>query len=182
MADLLGWQNLLFLVPLAVGVLLALGSALGLGSEGSDNPLEAGPVPVSVLVMLGSLLFGGLGVVLNAVLAPRLREPVLYGPLSLLVSAVASVLLTRRCARLLARLMPSAETYRVSREDLVGRAGRLVLPASPEGGVAQVRDHEGNLHQVRVRTLAGRLEKGSEVVVVEHHAPDNTYVVAALED
>jgi membrane protein implicated in regulation of membrane protease activity len=182
MVDLLGWQNLLFLVPLAVGVLLALGTALGLGSEGADSPLEAGAVPVGVLGMVGALLFGGLGMVLNATLAPPLREPVLYGPLSLLLSAVASVLLTRRCARLLARLMPSAETYRVSREDLVGRSGRLVLPASPEGGLAQVRDHEGNVHQVRVRTLAGRLEKGSEVVVVEHHAPDHTYVVAALED
>ncbi|MEW5850571.1 MAG: hypothetical protein AB2A00_17425 [Myxococcota bacterium] len=144
------------------------------------NALGVGRVPLTLVVMTGGLLFGSTGLLANALLAPVLGAPGVFGPISVAVATCASALLTGQVARLVGRVMPTSETYRVTRGDLVGRSGTLVLPAGPSSGLAQVRDHEGNLHQIRCRTNGEELPKGGEVLVIDHDVKSNTYAVAEL--
>lgn len=204
---LLSWQNLLFLIPIAAGLLLAIGTAMGFGGEAehdvdadadadadtdadgdgdSDNDsvgdkalslFGIGRVPLGIILMTAFLIFGCVGVASNAFLAPLLRAPVLYGLVSLGVAFTAMVLLTGRVARLVSRLMPTTETYTVSKNDLVGVSGTLVLPATATSGLAQVYDHDKNLHQIICVSSEGDLPKGSEILVIDYSAEKGVYTV-----
>jgi hypothetical protein len=83
-------------------------------------------------------------------------------------------------ARFLARRVPLLESETVRRADLVGATGRLVLPASEWGGVAQVRDQRGNLHQVICRLQVGDspLPSGAEVLLVDYDARTSRYLAS----
>lgn len=202
---LLAWHNLIFLIPLSLGVLLVLGTALsemgagegdldaggdaganaGLagGGEPSDLLIEAlsffgvGRVPLSVVLMTAALLFGAGGTVANVWLEPRLLDPVRLAPISAAIASGAMIVLTGPVATLVARIFPTTESYRIAKTDLIGRLGTLVLPTTEARGLLQVHDHEGNLHQVSCRSRSGALDKGREVLVVDRLDEEDVYVV-----
>jgi membrane protein implicated in regulation of membrane protease activity len=157
--DLLAWHHLVFCIPLVVGLLLAAGAA---AHHGHDLWLPR--------VMIGCLVFGGVGLALHAALAVGVV-------LSLGAASAATLALTRRS--LLQRLLPSAETYLISRQEFAGCGGTLLLPADEATGYAQVKDREGNVHNVRCRSVDGPLAKGIAILIVEYDEPTQTYVVAA---
>ncbi|HTK04173.1 MAG TPA: hypothetical protein VL500_01185 [Candidatus Eisenbacteria bacterium] len=215
MDHLLAWQNLVFYIPLAVGLILVFGSAFGGHDTGGDHDadhdvghdhdghdgstkgavdaahdhestfvmkalslLGVGRVPLTLVLMIMSFLFGGIGIISNAVLGAFL--PVwLYGPVSIVVSSIVTLTLTGKSAKLLNRFMPTTETYRVSRHDFAGCTGKLLLPASPTEGYAQVKDHEGNVHNVKCRTVRGELPKGGDILVIEYDEEHQTCIVDA---
>ena len=207
MEYLLSWQNLLFLIPIAAGLLLAIGTAMGFGGEAEhdvDTDVDAdadadadgdgdsdgdsagdkalslfgiGKVPLGVILMTAFLIFGCVGIASNAFLAPLLRAPVLYGLVSLGVAFVTMVLLTGKVARLIGRLMPTTETYTVSKDDLVGVSGTLVLPATATSGLAQVYDHDKNMHQIICISSEGELPQGSEILVIDYNSDKGVYTV-----
>lgn len=227
MEQLLAWQNLIFYIPIAFGLLMVVGTAMGLGGDhdhdaghdldhdvdgdadhGLDHDADAesevdkhvhvhadhtetnllfkafsvlgvGKVPLSIVLMISSLIFGGAGIIINSFLEPILTLPALYGPVSIAASFALMVVTTGRLANLISRFMPSTETYRVSKDDLCGKIGTLTLPASTKTGWALVKDHEGNLHNIRCRTYKGELPKNSNILVVEYDAATKTYIVAA---
>jgi hypothetical protein len=197
----LAWQNLIFYIPLAVGLLLILGSAFGAYHHDADGAHDAhhdadhdadggilaktlqilgvGRVPLTILIMIGSLVFGGVGIITNTILSSLGLVPALYAPISIAVAFVGGVSLTGSAARLLDRLMPTTETYLVSRHDFVGCTGTLLLPADPTSGYAQVKDPEGNVHNIKCRTVRGELPKGAEILIIEYDERTSTYVVDA---
>lgn len=139
--------------------------------------LGVGRAPLTVILMLAGLTFGGTGVILNGILAPILVSPWVYVWVSIAGATASMVTLTGMSARAIARLIPTSETYLVKRQDLVGRTGKLVLDATPDSGVLQAYDRERNLHQVTCRTREGRIPSGCEVLVVDYLAEESTYIV-----
>jgi hypothetical protein len=193
-----GWQSLLFYAPIAFGALLAVGAAFGLIGEGGDDAqdvddvddgdvgddasqvstaLEVGRLPLTVRLMLLSFAFGGVGLIA----APLVRGILGHGGLVYVVSAGiagwCALLLDRASTRWLARRLPLFETQTVRRAELVGAVGRVVLAASERGGVAQVRDARGDLHQVTCRLTAGEtLPPGAELLLVEYDERTGVYL------
>jgi membrane protein implicated in regulation of membrane protease activity len=218
MDRIFAWQNVIFYIPIAVGIILVFGSAFG-GHDGDadgdhdadadndgdirgaghiDDPSEhhvdsaengllhkalsllgVGRVPLTVVMMMSSLLFGGIGIVMNTILSAVIGVPWIYGPISIVVAFLGMATLTGKAAKLLNRFMPTTETYRVSKHDLAGQTGVLLLPSDTSDGLAQVKDHEGNIHNVQCRTLKGPMPKGGEILVIEYDEETNKYVVDA---
>jgi membrane protein implicated in regulation of membrane protease activity len=200
----LAWQNLVFYLPRAAGLLLVLGSAVAGhdhdggadhdhdggadhdGTHGGDHGigralslLGVGRVPLTVALMIALLLFGGIGIILNTILASLGLAPGLYGPIAVGASLVYTVLLAGQFARLLDRLLPTTETYNVTRHGFAGCTGTLLLPADLSSGYAQVKDREGNVHNVKCRTTGAALPKGSAILIVEYDEATRSFVVDA---
>jgi membrane protein implicated in regulation of membrane protease activity len=202
----LAWQNVIFYIPLAVGLLLILGSAFGLhdhdhdashapghhgeshggGHDGHDSlfvrglaVLGLGRVPLTVLFMTTSLSFGGLGMILNTLFSSAGLVPSFYGPISVAGAFVGMVALSGATARLIHRYLPTSESYPVSRHDFAGCTGTLLVPADGSSGYAQIKDAEGNVHNIKCHTMGGALPKGTAILVVEYDEGSQTFVVDA---
>jgi hypothetical protein len=208
--SLLAWQQLLFLIPTAVGVLLAVGAALGLADHGGDAgetgdahdahdapdadgehapsssdgaaALAVGRVPVLLRALLLSLSFGGTGLVASYLLAATNASPTARALISLPVALAAAWLVGGRLARALTRRLPLLESQVLTRQDLVGSVGRAVLPIGPAGGLAQVFDRHGNLHQVSCRLLAteAAVPVGGDLLLVDYDERNQRYLVSRL--
>jgi hypothetical protein len=196
MGNPLAWYNVIFYIPLVIGVLLVLGSAFaGHGHDaGHDHDadhghdgdghgllslLGVGRVPLTVGLMIAAFLFGGIGVIVNLTLAAAGLAPGVYGPIAVGSAVVYTLLLTRPAASLIQRVMPTTETYPITRQDFAGCTGTLLLPADPTTGYAQVKDPEGNVHNIKCRTARDALAKGTSILIVEYDEETKTYVVDA---
>lgn len=200
MGDPLAWQNLIFYIPLAAGLLLILGSAFtghG-GHDGGAGPdhdhdggdghhhgfgrvlavLGAGKVPLTVALMTALVLFGGLGIIMNVLLGALGVAPGVIGPISLVAASIYAVILSGQTAKLVARFMPTVESYPITKQDFAGCTGTLLLPADESSGYAQVKDREGNVHNVKCRTVRGTsLAKGAAILIIEYDEATRTFVV-----
>lgn len=139
--------------------------------------LGVGKVPLSIVLMIAGCVFGGTGIVMNTVLAPMLVHPAAYAWISALVAFIVMTFVTGQLARLINRVMPTTESYNVTRADLCGRRGQLILAADEHEGLAIVKDHEGNVHNLHCRTTEGSLPKNSDVLVIDYEEKTNTYLV-----
>jgi hypothetical protein len=196
MGSLLAWQNLVFYIPLGSGLLLLVGAALGASGHGESDhdadgdhadgdhaegdhhgsPATAPPASTLPLLMrLGAaaVLFGGVGATVSQLALPGGVAVPLAG------AGLAALLVGPLLTRLAARFAPTLETYSVSRRDLLGQIGVLVLPAGPESGLVQVRDHEGNLHQLLCRTEGAQLASGAPVLIL-HEDPTSAVFTVEL--
>jgi hypothetical protein len=206
MGNLLAWQNVIFYIPLAVGLLLILGSAFGVHDHDADHDaghvgdhdhdvghhdgqsslferafalLGVGRVPLTLVLMITSLYFGGLGLILNTLLSSAGLAPSLYGPISVAGAFAGMVVLSGATARLIHRHLPMSESYSISRHDFAGCTGTLLLPADSSSGYAQVKDREGNVHNIRCRTMTGALPKGTAILVVEYDEDSKIFIIDA---
>jgi hypothetical protein len=205
MGSVFAWHNVIFYIPLAVGLLLILGSAFGVhdhdaGHAGGHHDaahdashdhgpdslfargfamLGVGRVPITIVLMITSLYFGGLGITLNTLLASSGLAPWLYGPISIAGAFVGMVVLGGATARLIHRHLPTSETYSLSVHHFAGCRGTLLLPADASSGYAQIKDPEGNVHNIRCHTTAGTLPKGAAILVVEYDEETKAFVIDA---
>jgi hypothetical protein len=93
------------------------------------------------------------------------------------LAAWCALLLDRTVTGWMARRLPMFETQTVRRAELVGAVGRVVLAASERGGVAQVRDARGDLHQVTCRLAPGEhLSPGAQVLLIEYDERSGAYL------
>ncbi len=86
---------------------------------------------------------------------------------------------TRYLALRFSRLVPSVETYGVSRDRLLGKTGEARYPISETFGEALVRDRYGQLHQVSCRTLPGKevIPPGSKVILYQFDSDQDVFYV-----
>ena len=186
-------HEVLFGVPLLIGVLLVFGAALGLAGfesdvetsaeteadgEGLGSVLGLGRVPLGVVVMLLTLLFGAAGMMSFAVASVWLSPP-----LALLVAwlsgAFFSLYGTRASSRLLARLVSSVETYASAKIDLVGEPGTVLVVLGPDEVVLRVVDRGGA--ELRVRGLtAARVQPGEAMLLTHFEKTRDAYRVEQL--
>lgn len=186
---LLRWQTLVFLASLAFGVVLVGLLAFGVVDDADteadmDAPaflelLGIGRVPLSLVLLTLALLFGTAGFVANAFLEPLF--PSFFGWVSLPVALVVSVFLTGRVGRLVMRVAPTLETYGVRRHDLLGRTGHAIVELTASDGFVQVKDHEGNVQQLRTRTAGAVLPKGTPIVLVDFDSEGDWYLAEMFD-
>ena len=152
--------------------------------------LGLGRVPLSISLMMMLLIFGGTGTVLNILLAELRASGGTYAWVSIIGALLAVFLLSGPISTLLARIVPSIETYTVSRRDLIGCTAVLINDTDEQGGYAQARDREGNIHNISCRTYAATpspdasrgpsrspLMKGTQVLIVDFDPASNRYTV-----
>jgi len=137
--------------------------------------------------MLMLLIFGGTGTTLNLALAEKLAGSGGYALVSILGAVLAVLLLAGPSSRLLGKVAPSIETYPVSRRDLIGCTAVLINDTDEQGGYAQARDREGNVHNITCHTYGaaptsagsnrGPLPKGAQVLIIDFDPATNRYAV-----
>ncbi len=130
--------------------------------------LNAGRVPMLVLLIIFLTSFAGTGYVVQAFATGfiGLLPSILVGPLAF----AAALPTTRGASRVLGRVLPKDETYAIALEDLVGEIATVTLgPVAREtAGKAKVMDAHGNLHFVRVRSARpdASFDIGTEILLV----------------
>lgn len=145
------------------------------------SALGVGKVPLSIVLMILFLLFGGIGMMCNFLIAGAISMFEPFAFVSVAAGFFGAISLSGSLARLLNRYMPSTETYADSKAQMVGKTGTLELAANEERGWAQIPDSRGSIRQIKCRTSGGTLAKGTEVVVVSFDADTDTYTVAKNE-
>lgn len=171
----LSWQCLVFLIPIGLGTLLAIGAALGLEGGAED---DGGVAPLSFRLMVWALSFGGIGLCVGYLGG---REGAVGMAVTTLASALVAWWISRRVGWLFATRLPLLETESAGRRDLVGTGGRAVLAIGPGSGLAQVHDARGKLHQVVCRTLSGEapIAPGAAVLLVDYDEARAVYRASA---
>jgi len=200
MDQLLAWYNLIFYIPMAAGLLMALGMALGVAEvphgvdiDGDGHPdvagdghgdhgheathfsplalLGFGRVPALLVVMTMMLTFGGAGVIANMILDVKAGAAILP---SLGIALAIMITTTSIGSRLLAKVMPTLETKTVGTAQIIGCTGTLITSASiGSNGVAQVH-RSGELFQIACKALEP-LPKGQAILVTDYDPETKVY-------
>lgn len=185
----LDWQNLIFIIPIGVGIMILIGSMFGLVDLDGDFDVDAddfdgkgaslldfGRVPFTILLLMATMIFGVTGFVGNVILHAYFPE-LFYFWFSLGAALFSMVFFTGRLSRLMAKHMPSTETYNVSKESLIGCMGSLIGGANEAMGVMDVSDKEGNVHRVLCRTQHGVSFTGDKTVLIIDYNQDGDYYI-----
>lgn len=196
MNDSLAWYNLVFYIPLGIGMLLILGVMLGgadlhhgidLDGDGAPDVHDAdsqnsvlsllgfGRVPILIILLTMALTFGGTGVVCNMFLAPLLRLTSLFALVSVALAFVVMVTSTRVIAGLVARWMPTSVTKSFTKYGLIGSSGTLMLDADETSGIGQVVK-DGDVYQVECRAKPS-IPKGATVLLIDFNESTNSFTV-----
>lgn len=191
------WQNVIFLIPMGVGILLIVGSAFGLMDfdhdfdpghdlDGADSAkdasaLDVGRVPFSLILIIVTLVFGSVGFFSNIMLARVTAVAGLYFWISLAIAVFVTAVFSKRLIRFLSKHMPTTESYNVSKEQFRGCEGTLVTPTDATSGLGDIFDHERNIHRMACRAKEGKIPSGTQVVVLEYDSADNLCIVTGLE-
>jgi len=142
--------------------------------------LNAGRVPLLILLMAGLGAFSVVGLALQIV-ALHVAQP-LPTVVAALLAFLAVIPTTRTVSRAIATFLPRDETYAVDEEALIGRTGVVTLgPVEADSaGRAKVMDAHGNAHFPRVKAAREGLSipQGANVLVVDRVAGTLTVVPA----
>jgi membrane protein implicated in regulation of membrane protease activity len=156
MEQFIEWYNLIFYLPLAIGLLFALGAGVDFGhdiphgdvhadihadadhdaehdhdGEGTQNSilgfLGIGRVPLAISFMALFLIFAGTGLICNIVIGFLIKAWSGFALISIGVALIASFFGTAFVSRMVSRVMPTTETDSVTKHDLLGCAGTITL-------------------------------------------------------
>lgn len=145
------------------------GDAAGDHIGGALDWLNAGRVPLLVLIVLVLTWFAVGGFILQSVLHAVLVPLPAWA--ATLVALALAIPPTRWTSRGLAHLVPRDETYVVRSSHFVGRTGTITVGPARRGVVARMRiqDAHGNWHFPKVEPFAadGVIPEGTLVLVVE---------------
>lgn len=161
------------LVGVSFGELLGKGEVDGGPLAGLLGWVNPAGVPVLVLVIVLLAGFSAAGYLLQAGAAALWRPLPLIAAVPL--AGLAALSLSRGATRLVARIIPSDETYAVGDADLIGRVGEVTvgpLDAGPAGRV-KLQDQHGNWHFPLARAAGGEapIDVGTPVLLVDRDGP-----------
>lgn len=136
-------------------------------------------LPLSMALPLLMMVWGVVGLISNGVLAPLLKLPALYAPLSMVVALVVMAFTGRAAGLIVRRVLRHEATPIVDKYGLIGATGRAVYEITAEGGVAHVRDPYGNLHRIVCRTAPGEptIPADTPILVVRYDEQTHLYWV-----
>lgn len=187
--NFLAWHNILFLCSVGVGVLVAVGAALGsLDLEGETDAgdgdrheilglLDLGQIPFTVLLLVASLTFGVSGVAASLTASAVLGTDSPWVGILLVALALAAMLfLTGRIARAIVRHLPASETHVMSASDLVGHDGTMFTSKFADVCVG------ADVHRIECRCDVRILEPGSPVHLDSYDPDTGIYAVTPLTD
>jgi hypothetical protein len=150
------------------------------GDHGVSHPTEQGifirvlsffgigRVPLSIIIISFCIIWGFSGWVSNKVFSAVYLPGFLFVWISVAIALICSLSMTKFLASILAKIMPSTETYAVSEADFVGRTAQAISIVNETFGQAGLTDDSGNFHTVVCRVQAGQKEipKGEDVVLM----------------
>jgi membrane protein implicated in regulation of membrane protease activity len=141
--------------------------------------LGIGQVPITLLIGVFLLCWGAFGMLANQIFGSIMKYPAIYIWPSLGVTFVVSSAVTRSMAAIVGRLIPSDETYGVSRMELVGSLGHTVYPASENAGTVDIKDRFGTVHRVQAKIEPAKevVPPGVDVIVVDFDEDDKRFIV-----
>src|SRR5262249_38858287 len=99
--------------------------------------LNAGRVPVIILLMVLLAMFSAAGIALQSILASIVAP--LPWPIAVVPALAAALPATRATSRFVSRLVPRDETYSTSESELVGLTGEVTLGPARAGAVPNAR-------------------------------------------
>jgi hypothetical protein len=209
MSDFLEWYNLIFYVPMAIGLL----SVIGIGFSGMDHDvglhadihgdfnadhdaggdqdgdqdvegqgnwilgfLGIGRVPIAISFMSLFLIFAGSGICMNILLSRLIAHWSGFAFASIVVALISTFFGTAFVSRLVGKFMPTTETDSVCKIDLIGCTGVATLPCDKSGGLAQIRNKNGDLYQIQCKADQ-LIPKGSPILTIEYHESYDSFTV-----
>ena len=142
--------------------------------------LNAGRVPLLILLMAGLAAFTVVGFVIQIVMLHAAAPLPTW--LAALIAFLCTIPVTRSTSRLVSQVMPRDESYALTEADLVGLVGVVTLgPVEADSaGRAKVKDKFGNWHFPRVRAARPELviQQGTSVLMVDRVGSELTVVPA----
>jgi hypothetical protein len=131
--------------------------------------LNAGQVPVLILVIVFLAAFGLLGLILQTVMLQTVHHMLPAG-LAVIPVIFATIIATRFTSMGLARVLPRDFTQAVSETSFIGRIAVITLGTARKGHPAQARltDRYGQTHYVMVEpeNAAAVFETGTSVLLI----------------
>jgi Protein of unknown function (DUF1449) len=161
--------------------------AQGSGSHGSTlltllSWLGIGRVPLSMVLMILVMTWGVIGFCANqATFGWSLDRSV---PVSIAIAGIGSLLITRVVTMLVARYLPTNETYARRRHELLGSTGEAMYPIDSTFGMVYGRDDRGESFQVACRIEANQpvIAKGTAVQLVGYNAKEQLFFVVPANE
>jgi hypothetical protein len=134
--------------------------------------LGVGRAPMTVVFEAFCIGWGFFGFWANQLLVKSPDPALMQLMPSFGIGLAGGVFCARGLSEVFARLMPSDETYVVSRNNLFGMTGRVVFPVTETGGRLRIYDEHGSLHDNPCRVAPGHetIEKGRRALVVDMDA------------
>ncbi|MCI0415936.1 YqiJ family protein [bacterium] len=154
----------------------------GDGARSSRTFLEflgGGRIPVTLIFQIFFFAWGITGWILNLLLKPILREPLIFVWVSIAGAFAVSAFSTRLIGKLIWKYAPLSETYAKEREDLIGCEGEALYSITSESGMAQIYDDRGSLHRIycRIDTEGESIASGDRILIVGYDRQEDLYFV-----
>jgi len=140
--------------------------------------LGVGKVPLSIVLMVLLLTWGGTGLLCNLLLLPRGATAT---AVSVPMAFLAAILVTHWVSWFIGRYLPLYETTAKRRHALLGATGEAIFPIDQRFGMASVRDDTGDLYQVPCRADNQPIPKGSTVKLVSYNGKQGIFYVTLTE-
>jgi membrane protein implicated in regulation of membrane protease activity len=138
-------------------------------STGLFSWLNAGGVPILVLLLLSLGLFSMAGFAIQAV--AHGVWGLLPAPAAAVAAFVVAMPAVRYSSEMVAHLIPSDETYAVEPADFVGRSARVTIGPLDHGlpGRVRLKDQHSNWHELRARAAPDQpsIPIGATVLLVD---------------
>ncbi|MDW8106967.1 MAG: DUF1449 family protein [Armatimonadota bacterium] len=136
-------------------------------------------LPISMALPLLIMVWGVAGLISNSVLAPLLKLPALYAPISISIALVTMAFMGRTAGLIVRRVLRNEAPQVVDKYGLIGAMGHAVYEITAEGGVAHVRDPYGNLHRIVCRAAPGEppIAANTPILVVRYDEATHLYWV-----
>ncbi|MCX5691369.1 MAG: DUF1449 family protein [Planctomycetota bacterium] len=141
--------------------------------------LGIGRVPFMMTLLSWFMIWGSSGLIINQA-RPRASDHLVSTVLMCLVLELTG---TGWVARMIARLLPSVESYATVNEQLKGARGDVLHDVTESGGTVRLLDASGNLRDVSVILRPGQRDigRGEEVVLGRFDAAREVFEVEVLE-
>ena len=136
-------------------------------------------VPVTMLMGVFCLSWGVLGLLSNQIFAVGIKYPAVYILPSVSIAFFGGFIVTRIMAAIVAKFVPTDETYAVNRFDLVGLPGRTLHSTDSKIGTIDVKDKYGNVHRIQAKTEEGTdsIPPSTDVIVVDYDDSDKRFII-----
>lgn len=138
-----------------------------------------GRVPLSILFITWSFLWGVTGFWANRFFETLFHVPFLYFWPSLGVAIFISGVGTRLGAGLLAGLLPKTTSHGATKKSLVGKSATVLHQVSEASGTVRLRDQFGNLQDLPSRSESGvgTLAEGESVLLTRYNEEEQLFLV-----
>lgn len=208
-SELVEWYNLIFTLPFSLALMYVLIMASGalhfeheigvdtdvdhdISLDGHDlahdtgygfsdilSLLGLGKIPLSLIIISFSFIWGFSGVVMNKILSGIINYPQVFIIPSSIGAFVASFIGTRYLAIGLSKVMPTTETYSAKPDDFIGKTAKVRFKITDRFGTVTLLDQFNNFHELSCRVKPGEKEisSGDMVVLVGRDEQKNIFYV-----